>query len=66
MKPARWLLFFFCSFALWSQVDHALNDPLKNFDSDVERAMRELHVPGAAVGVIRDGKVILDKGYGVR
>src|SRR6267143_3329745 len=35
-------------------------------DSSVERAMRELHVPGVAIGVIQDGKVILAKGYGVR
>jgi len=28
--------------------------------------MRELQAPGAAVGVIRDGKVILARGYGVR
>src|SRR5688500_10473096 len=28
--------------------------------------MKALHVPGAAVGVIQDGRVILAKGYGVR
>src|SRR5262249_11433827 len=39
---------------------------LDGFDNDVERAMKELHAPGAAVGVIREGKVILAKGYGVR
>src|SRR5258708_15103820 len=35
-------------------------------DSSVDRAMRELHVPGVAIGIIQDGKVILAKGYGVR
>jgi len=35
-------------------------------DGDVQRAMQLLHVPGAAIGVIVDGKVILAKGYGVR
>ena len=30
------------------------------------RAMAELKVPGAAVGVIRNGEVVLAKGYGVR
>jgi CubicO group peptidase (beta-lactamase class C family) len=35
-------------------------------DAPVERAMRELRVPGVAVGIIQDGKVILAKGYGVR
>lgn len=35
-------------------------------DTDVERAMKEWQVPGVAVGVIVNGKVILAKGYGVR
>jgi CubicO group peptidase (beta-lactamase class C family) len=35
-------------------------------DADVQQAMRDLHVPGVAIGVIVDGKVILAKGYGVR
>lgn len=35
-------------------------------DAVVERTMREFEVPGIAVGVIRDGKVIYTKGYGVR
>lgn len=35
-------------------------------DADVERAMDALHVPGAALGVIVNGKVILAKGYGLR
>jgi CubicO group peptidase (beta-lactamase class C family) len=39
---------------------------LTGIDRDVQRAMQELHVPGAAVGVIVDGKIILAKGYGVR
>lgn len=60
MKLCRWLLFFFCSTALRPQ------DPFNGFDADVERAMKVLHVPGAAVGVIRDGNVVLAKGYGVR
>lgn len=28
--------------------------------------MREQHVPGAAIGIVKDGKVIYAKGYGVR
>ncbi|MGA2137024.1 MAG: serine hydrolase [Bryobacteraceae bacterium] len=60
MKICRWLLFFVCSIALWSQ------DKFGGFDADVERAMLELRVPGVAVGVIKEGKVVLAKGYGVR
>jgi CubicO group peptidase (beta-lactamase class C family) len=39
---------------------------VSGIDADVDLAMQELHVPGVAVGVILDGKVILAKGYGVR
>lgn len=39
---------------------------LQGFDASVNQAMREFHVPGVAVGLIVDGKVILAKGYGVR
>jgi CubicO group peptidase (beta-lactamase class C family) len=35
-------------------------------DSLVERAMKTFEVPGITVTVIKDGKVILSKGYGVR
>src|ERR1017187_1566216 len=39
---------------------------LVGVDADLERAMTGLHVPGASVGVIQNGKVILAKGYGIR
>lgn len=35
-------------------------------DGLVERSMKAFDVPGIAVGVIKDGKVIHSKGYGVR
>jgi CubicO group peptidase (beta-lactamase class C family) len=35
-------------------------------DRTVERAMREFTVPGMAVGIVKDGKLIYAKGYGVR
>ena len=39
---------------------------LKSADASTERAMRELRVPGVAIGIIQDGKAIVAKGYGVR
>src|SRR5262249_34108864 len=36
------------------------------FDAFVARGLTDSNVPGAAVGVIQDGKIILAKGYGVR
>ncbi len=37
-----------------------------SIDSLVERSMKAFNVPGIAVAVIKDGKVIHSKGYGVR
>ncbi len=38
----------------------------KSIDELVERSMKAFNVPGIAVGLIKDGKVIHAKGYGVR
>lgn len=35
-------------------------------DQLAESAMREFHVPGAVIGVVKDGKVVHAAGYGVR
>jgi CubicO group peptidase (beta-lactamase class C family) len=42
------------------------NDPVADLDAFITRALKEYQVPGAAVAVVRDGKVALVKGYGVR
>jgi CubicO group peptidase (beta-lactamase class C family) len=42
------------------------NDPVAELDAFITRALKEYQVPGAAVAVLRDGKVALVKGYGVR
>ncbi len=39
---------------------------LTGFDANVRRALREWRVPGAAVVVVKDGEVVLCKGYGYR
>jgi CubicO group peptidase (beta-lactamase class C family) len=39
---------------------------LDGFDEFMSAAMREFKVPGAAVAVVKDGKIILSKGYGYR
>lgn len=36
------------------------------FDASVEQAMRQFEVPGLAIAVVKDGRVVLAKGYGVR
>ena len=37
-----------------------------DFDALVARAMKTFDVPGMAIAVVKDGKVVLAKGYGVR
>src|SRR6185369_1917309 len=37
-----------------------------DLDNYVERTMKTFEVPGIAVAVVKDGKVLLTKGYGVR
>jgi CubicO group peptidase (beta-lactamase class C family) len=46
----------------------APNDPLteSGVDDVVARAMSAFNTPGVAVGIVKDGKVALAKGYGVR
>ena len=36
------------------------------FDADVTRALRAFQIPGTAIVVVKDGKVVLAKGYGVQ
>ena len=46
----------------------AAPEPLKALEIDqlVESTMAVFHVPGIAVGVVKDGKLVFSKGYGVR
>src|SRR5256886_17344154 len=38
----------------------------KDFDAYVRRGLQVLRVPGAAVAVVQDGKLVFAQGYGVR
>jgi CubicO group peptidase (beta-lactamase class C family) len=42
------------------------NDPIANLDAFITKTLKEYAVPGAAIAVVRDGKMALVKGYGVR
>jgi hypothetical protein len=39
---------------------------LDGFDAFMAKAMEDFKVPGAAVAVVKDGKVLFEKGYGYR
>ena len=43
-----------------------LPEQLRDFDAYVERVRQQFNVPGIAVAIIKDGKVVLERGYGVR
>ncbi|MGH8306701.1 MAG: serine hydrolase [Gammaproteobacteria bacterium] len=40
--------------------------PLSDIDAYVQKIMQDWKVPGLAVAVVKDGKVVLARGYGVR
>ena len=40
--------------------------PPRDLDAYVARVMRDFEVPGLAIAVVQDGRVLLAKGYGVR
>lgn len=44
----------------------AAKDPLAGFDEWVENLRKEWKIPGIAVGIVKDGKLIHAKGYGLR
>jgi CubicO group peptidase (beta-lactamase class C family) len=42
------------------------DDPIVNLDAFITEALKEYQVPGTAIAVVQNGKVVLLKGYGVR
>jgi len=40
--------------------------PLAAIDADVERARHEFEIPGVSVAVVKEGRVVLARGYGVK
>lgn len=57
------LLFAFTSFA---QTGADLSAKLRAIEEYAEKAQKDWNVPGLAIAVVKDDKVILAKGYGVR
>jgi CubicO group peptidase (beta-lactamase class C family) len=47
-------------------LDAAAQQPPPDFDNYVKRVMQTFTVPGLSVAIVKDGKIVLAKGYGVR
>lgn len=45
---------------------YAQEAPLNGFDDYVNKALREWEVPGLAIAIIKDDRIVLAKGYGER
>ena len=66
MKPIRFFLlpfFILYSLAGISQTPSFISDSL---DSYIERGMKQWQIPGLSIAIVKDGKVVVMKGYGVR
>ncbi|NOT52116.1 MAG: serine hydrolase [Chitinophagaceae bacterium] len=55
--------YFLFSSPASSQTPSFITDSL---DKYIERGMQQWQVPGLAIAIVKDGKVVLSKGYGVR
>jgi CubicO group peptidase (beta-lactamase class C family) len=67
--PRRWLAFvgvFLVSLSLSDDAAQAHGDPLKGIDDYINKSIKEWQVPGLALAIVKDDKVVLAKGYGVR
>ncbi len=62
MKLVRSLLVLF----LLSQFAIAQDAPLQGFDDYANQALKAWDVPGVAIAIVKDDKVVFAKGYGVR
>ncbi len=59
------LILLFCFYGIQPIFGQPLATKIKEFDDYVVKAKNEWSVPGLAVAVVKDGKVIFKKGYGV-
>ncbi len=63
LRPLFFIPFLFFLISSSAQAPAFLTDSL---DKYIERGMRQWRIPGLAIAIVKDGKVILSKGYGVR
>ena len=59
--PLFILLVLTLTFAISAQ-----QDPLNGFDEYAQQAMKDWKVPGMAIAIVKDDKIVFSKGYGVK
>ncbi len=62
LAGVAWLVFA----VVFAGQAHAQDVDLARLDRDIEQARQDWSVPGLAVAIVKDGEVVLAKGYGVR
>lgn len=62
----RWIVVAAASALLPAPATAQTPAPPKGLDAYVQRVMAQWQVPGLAVALVKDGKVVLARGYGVR
>jgi CubicO group peptidase (beta-lactamase class C family) len=66
MRPIKIFLsaiLMLCSAFAISQTPSFIKDSLESY---IDRGMKQWQIPGLAIAVVKDGKVVMMKGYGVR
>ena len=71
MQVVRWVVCVSALIALMLMPTLSISaaptrDNIADLDAFIDKALKDYQVPGAAVAVVQDGKVVLAKGYGVR
>ena len=49
-----------------ANADSPLPEQLQDFDAYVESVRKQFEVPGIAVAIVKDGRIVLERGYGLR
>lgn len=60
------IVLFFIGLQTGNGLIYSGTDPLKGLDEYILKAMEDWEVPGLAVAILKDDKVVFAKGYGVR
>jgi len=61
-----WLIALLLAVLASGQTVSAQGAPLGGFDEYVNKAIRDWEVPGIAIAIVKDDKIVFAKGYGVR